>query len=452
MDCGIEILNIRMLHIEEKINCYAVAKIIIDVDDKEGENAVKQLGRDTSVVITTTSESESLTLFHGYPQNIIIRFHGAYQIEMDLAGSIHKLDVKRKKRSFQNIDSSFYDIFHQIVVEENKESLHQWSRVQEKTKALYVQYEETDWEFIKRLASQLRLVVFANMGKGASAVHIGIPKRTEKAVQEINFIKGMITNQYSGKIVSLRRLEFVSKEYYEFGDSIRFQGKTYVITKKETDYENAIIQYQYYGALPEEIIENSNYNERIIGAGICATVLERKKGYAKVQLDIDEEQSKSSAYWFPIEVPYAAGGGIGWCFEAKEGERVIVNFPDIVEKRARIRSILHRDSDSNDKLQDNSVRYLGSAEEAEIKLDASSVIVTGTEGVMIELSEEKGIEIKSSKKIRIESYKDIELLGKKITIKADDRIELATVQGSIIVDETMHLKAIQGVWSNGEPV
>jgi hypothetical protein len=246
-------------------------------------------------------------------------------------------------------------------------------------------------------------------------------------------------------------IEFTDKEYYRLGATVNFDQLDNIITRKETSYIESEIRYKYCGNVARDININPIYNEKLIGAGINATIIERKKSKAKLHLSVDEEQDKTKAYWFVMETPYAASGKTGWYLSADEGESVILNFTDKVEQSGRVRFITHSDSDSNDKLQDCAVKYFAGAGDSELKFDSTSLTITGSEGIDIMMTDKEGIKINSSEKIKIESYQNLTFKGKNITLDASDNIKMATQQGSILVDDTMHLKAAQGVWSNGEP-
>ncbi len=91
-------------------------------------------------------------VFAGLITNIRVRKGRQLQIELEFASRSVLMDIEKKSRSFQKTGGTFEDRLLAITREHGGDFMDR-SKIGKTIRIPYIQLEETDWEFIKRLAS-----------------------------------------------------------------------------------------------------------------------------------------------------------------------------------------------------------------------------------------------------------------------------------------------------------
>ena len=75
-----------------------------------------------------------------------------------------------------------------------------------------------------------------------------------------------------------------------------------------------------YLLLPAQgIRQNLHRNPKLSGASLSGVVLDRDKDRVRLHLEVDPEQKKEEACWFPYASAYTAEGNSGWYFMPEVG-------------------------------------------------------------------------------------------------------------------------------------
>lgn len=452
VDIGTGYEHIKTLYIEEAVNNYATAELLVDLSREDAERAQEAIGSSTKIAINYERNGVSHLLFHGNVSRLSVEHDGASRMELKLVSAFHAMDLAERSRSFQDQALACEDLLHRLAAEAYKIGIEVWEGGTQQTGGLLIQYEETDWQFLKRLCALWKLPVFEQMNSADGVLHVGIPKRQLKNVKPgWGVWHGKVGSGGAGEPELTGVIRFSDRECYQLGDTLQIGQRSYVICRKVTRLTGEEIIFDYEGTVRNEVFTVPFDNERITGAGIGGTVIKTKGSRVKVHLDVDEEQKEETAWWFRVELPYTAGNGAGFYFPSKEGERVEVYFPEAKERMACVRGFFHGEADTNDKLSDPSVKYIGTKEQTYTKFDSGSILISGAEGISIELSDDTGISLSSTGKLNIHSDKSVTLSAESLSLEGADQLQLSTGTSSIIIDETTHLYGMNGVWENGQP-
>lgn len=459
IESEIPFLRIENVNIIDALDEHDEAWLIACIEEKDAILAIDSISTDTNFKIKYYLEEEEVLLFNGVVVSFKISFiNGQYKIELQLKSYTYLLDIEKKSRSFQS-NYSFYSIFNKIIKEDHGGLVIQNVEKEKKQLYPYVQYEETDWEFIKRLATDLHTVLITDMGKEKPQIHIGIP---EKNIFEISTFEYKLYNNFGEYIKkksndkSIQELdfleyEFISNKNYNICDRIQYEHSVFLVVVKEAYWENETLNFKYRLRKEKGIKPTQIVNTKIIGASIDGVVLDVQGDKVKVHLSIDEEQNKENAYWFPMSTPYSNQGSGGWYSMPANGDSVKVCFPNTKTKNAYIIAVKRTDGDTNEKTGDPTIRYFETSDGKELKVSCDELSISAKKGISITMTNDGGIDINSIDEILINSDKSIVLSGSDVELSASDHIDLVTRYSNIIVDETVHLKAIEGVWSNGQP-
>lgn len=151
----VEITDILTFDMDVKKNCHTEARITGVVSENIGNALVFQQSNKSTMSISETKDNDVQTIFCGIVNDIELHQEGRLYIVKVIGISFTIiLDIEKKCRSFQNIDITYEELVKQVLADtESADVL--FCATDHKIGVPVYQYEETDWEFLKRVASQL---------------------------------------------------------------------------------------------------------------------------------------------------------------------------------------------------------------------------------------------------------------------------------------------------------
>lgn len=157
------------MEIETKEGCHS--KLALRGCLLDGENKT-DLSSDVIMLTGTSENGKEEILFHGIIQETHI-FHenGASQIILTAASESMQMDKKKRSRSFQDISLSCAEVMRSIVSEYGGAIVCEDSSI--KIEKPMIQYEETDWEFCKRLAGRMGWGIFSRSTAAKPVICVG---------------------------------------------------------------------------------------------------------------------------------------------------------------------------------------------------------------------------------------------------------------------------------------
>ena len=221
------------------------------------------------------------------------------------------------------------------------QALYRWEgREKEEAKCGFLlQYEETDWEFLRRIVSRQGCGVMPEGRFPGLGIHIGEPgslvekKLTAECYQIRSRIPGSVREDgtlWSGE-------EYCLEDQYETlypGERVWFAGKRLVVASKEGELWKGVMKYRYIlrpeGSSQVEEIRNDG----MIGASIEGRVLESSPEASRLSLSTDLE-GEAAESWHRRPVFYA-GGGMGYSGRPEEGDTLYLYFPTEKEEERTV--------------------------------------------------------------------------------------------------------------------
>ncbi|WP_310604457.1 hypothetical protein, partial [Anaerosporobacter sp.] len=357
------------------------------------------------------------------------------------------------------------------------------------TKEFLVQYRETDWEFIKRLASHhgCSLIPFFKME--GIRFYMG-EFLSDKAVEidPISYEVESATDEFLLKkkngVTGLTKEDacyycFDSREFYDLGTKVLFQGKPCYVYQVDSELLRGELIHHYQLKTEGGFQQQKQYNTKIIGASLAATILSVAGSKVKVSIEIDGKQDSSTAKSFPFSTVYSSPDGSGWYCMPESGDKVRLYFPNEYEKDAYVISAIHVDDGeegsseaskssastvSTSSASSNTgttsggtvnisiggganIADTGNAESKEpprsnpdnksitnkynkmIELTPTSITMTNNNGMSIVLDDEEGITITSDKDILIQSEEKLELSSASESMKIEGSESIELIQG-----------------------
>ncbi len=226
------------------------------------------------------------------------------------------LDREKKSRSFQNLYQTYNSVV-QKVMSDTKDASFQWKLSNEQNiNRLIVQYEESDWEFVKRIASHMHTFVIADEKNDLPSMYVGVQKKSQRDWKDETlyvYEKG-IEKQYQSILDGNNShndflyYSFRSEENYDLCDWFTIEGESFIISSKKAIFERGELLFSYKVQKEASFWQSEKYNYAIKGVALDGRIKKTKEENIYVQLDIDEEENSDYAFlWEPVY------GNIAYC-------------------------------------------------------------------------------------------------------------------------------------------
>lgn len=356
-------------------------------------------------------------LFYGYLAKIKrVTKGGTEQVLVEGISASWLLDRQSYSRSFQQVEQTFYEIAEQIVTDAGGHLLDNLDddRV---IQFPIIQYQETIWEFCKRLASHLGTWLVPEISSGYPTLEWGIPTRKEiPAFLEHHYEAELVRMSQSGEMESIYRLS--ADENFEIGDYTRFLHKTMVIFEKIVQFEHGVLRFEYLlkhkQPAPNRAIL---YNSQFAGLGLHGWIQAAKGELVQILLEIDQRKDTGD-YWYDW---YPETGNALYAMP-EPGAPVTVYFNCEDEQEGFVLHCIHPEATRVHQDDSYSNRELNRKEQSRIELFPGQIGFTQNSH---HLSLNDGqVSVGTLKTLDISAAKKVTLKASRITITAPDEIDI----------------------------
>lgn len=443
-----KILN---LNIEHGPNVFGLCTIVGEMDHKSADDIAQRTDELSETEVTTAAEGQPSRLFCGVVKNVLVNHQNKYAVvTVTLEGTCKKLDIQTHQRSYQNTAATFGQLIQQSISGEGTAEI---TVTDKPTNNLVVQYDETNWDFSIRMASQLGAPIFADIQADEPHFYVGLPPSDQvKDLSTATFQMGKKPLSSGGSSESLMVSEDTSDaglksySYIFVGNFVKVGTRFYAVKSVLGEMRDGILEMTY-GLLPlgnEEPAAGSTtdvkglavkaaQNQNCSGKMFTGTVKNVSGSKVQVQFSFDTEFSGN--HWFEYSTAYSSSDQSGWYCMPEVGDTVRVFFPSGSEGQAFAAS--------------SAPRFAGQSPKDKIWMAHGKCIQLTEQGIkiscdgeeaFIDLSPEGGIEISCSKDLNINAKGTISVQAETINLIADDKISLGTDRAFIdITDETITL-------------
>ena len=110
------------------------------------------------------SKTRFSILFNGLTKAIkTTNENGNYYVEIEGISKTSELDIKEKSRSFQNINMTYDELISSVLKNYSEKGFIQSVGCSQKINKPIFQYKETDWNFLKRICSELNSEIYCDI-------------------------------------------------------------------------------------------------------------------------------------------------------------------------------------------------------------------------------------------------------------------------------------------------
>ena len=195
-------------------------------------------------------------LFSGYPEKVEIKEERGYRIaDIQAVSGTILLDQKKSNRVFQKKVQTYMGIAG-IVTADTEHSACILPGSDMRTGGTLIQYQETDWRFLKRMASQLGLSLVPDTSYYYPRFYLGLPESEKRELGEIISCDLCFDGRYyavSGKCLVDREdficYDVVTRTSLSLGDRVTYEGRELLVSRKKTELAGgeAIFTYRLAG-------------------------------------------------------------------------------------------------------------------------------------------------------------------------------------------------------------
>ena len=429
-----EFESILEMKIEKRLNEHDTLYICGIVKDDKQITPVTSMSEGSAI----TCENDGQIYFKGLLQSVKITcLEEVYRLEVFAISNTILLDTVKYKRSFQDNGQTYQSIVETIIKENSGTVTYNADSMT--VENIILQYNETDWELAKRLASHTNDVLIPITGDTPS-FHFGATDKGGASLTTNNYaiskeFQRASRSDASPKVVESTIYSVETDEFIcELGEKFILNGADLYARAISFSYVNSALTIAYTLSPKNAISALKFYNPAITGLVLDGTVLKVENDNVKLHLHIDEEQDEGKAHLFVYATGYSMENHTGWYVMPEEGDTVQLLFPNEDEKYAYAASSVRQDD--TERTGDHLVKYWRTSFGKEIKMDKNEILITAldeTTFIRINEDESKGIEIitphpilvQSGSTLNIESEDDMTITtNKNLYIQAKDSIEM----------------------------
>lgn len=457
-----EFQDILEVKITQGINQHArlfISGILTDAEEKQCASYVQSADQNTPVALKyMDSTGEEQILFQGIVTDIKQTMRaGLKHLTMEAVSYSYLLDVKKISRSFQREGEKYSYIFQEInalareYVPNLKDDVVKAEGNQEDgiIECLVVQYHETDWEFMKRLASHFNIGLVPDLKMDSPKVYFGLPPEprgkdgAEQPVPEFNVSAYEIkrntaafatasSNTRHNSGVHLSENDFTyceaqSIDVLQLGQKVNFLEIPWYVKNSQLLMEKGAVNNTYILATAQGLMQDDRYNTKLPGRSLHGIVKTVTKDQVQVHIiDIDTKWDEGATWFFPFTTIYSSPDGSGLYMMPEVGDNVRIYFPSNKEEESVAVSSINLTPSKRGKREDTDSKILSTVYGKQIILTPGGISIISNDNLLMTLTDKGGVNIKSDKKIKFEAKDEIEIksTASKVVVSGKDEISL----------------------------
>lgn len=449
---GFESFKINKLEIVHELNNHAHAEVYVTVAEDD-RDSIENLN--ISKIIRINAKGE--LVYSGLVSSVRVeKYQDVYEVYVTSVSHSYMMDIEKKSMSFQDKNMTYKELIGTIAAKYPGTRFMDKVTEGKKIGHPIIQYKETDWEFLKRMASHFNSNLVVNVLDDCVQFYFGLPEIDKGEFYSFNYTIHKDLDTYKARKLEtpVTMLEFISYEadttdIYDLGDKVNFENMPVYISKSTYRYDKGVInntcRLSHKGGTSKPHIPNYN----IAGCSIFGRVIATARDVVKVHLEIDQGQEIGRAYWYPYASMYASQDETGWYCMPEIGDTIRLYHPEADESRAMAISSVkpHNPKEDVEKLDpehrmaNTNVKYLRTAFGKEVKFRPDGIDIIAKDGtVFISLNDDGTMNMNSNNKISFTAMNDIEIKSKNINVEATDHIAILARGSSLDLEDDIVVK------------
>ena len=434
------------LEISQKLSDHGKLQMQVIIENNEQQGFLYSHDIGGQIKVYDMRQEINQFLFCGKIESIVCE-QKADMLVAEIYALCYTVDLDRDKKNhiFQDPDAPFKELVNLIVKDSGAKFM--WQVKDRNTDQPFICHQETEWEYLIRLASRFNRPIQGSMFSEYPVFYFGIREgrdRTqtfdESKIMEYGFSsayynEGIYVSGKKHEEYCLFRIKH--HESWEIGDTVLFQGRKFTVVDRVMRFDEAG-EFYYIDTLGREgfLHRPAIYNEELIGVQLEGTIDQVE--HESVFIRFDEDGQANYAWKWVPEV-----GNL--CYIMPEDEsRVILTLPTHDEKDGIATHVLR----NNGSYPSENHRGLSTPHGKHLKLYPDQVTFEAEGVANISMFDNRGIQMNSSKGITLNAQGPITLSGEQIFVQAPDRILMQTSDSNIELCKNFNIYAPGGVSEN----
>lgn len=440
---------VKEIHIENDLNNHATLKLNAIVDESLKDSYVDSTDEETIISVYCEKENGSYVLFNGVVTKVKTNVDNyVYSLSIEAKSYTYLMDINKVKRDFQDTSMTTHALIDEVM-KSYPTAVYDINIPNEPINQYILQYNETDYEFLKRIVSKYHMGVIAAMELNNIHVYFGTPEiavnpkleinnyTISKAVEEYNDIKN---NDFEG----VPETDFITykiktDEIFNLGENFNIKGQKFYVRKVDFNMIDGSFKNTYELRPKGGLIQKRLYNMNVIGVSVKGSIAEVKRDRVKVTLD-EVINVSGAAYWFPYATVAASPDGGGWYCMPEVGEKIRMNCPTKDESKAYVINAIESYEGktgagaSEDRMSNPDNKSLQAVGQ-EVKFTPSGVNITCSGGqASMNLNKDGTIDIVGQKNINIACANNLMMRAERsLSISAEKSVDILCESGSNLV-------------------
>ncbi len=432
-----EYISFTMMECVKALNQHGSMTITGLIRQAQEQEYMALAARETWVCVKAVSEhGEEQVYFYGILTGMQMKKEAQTSVmTIEIRTGSFLLDIEKHTRSFQDAGFTYESVAASCVTPAGGYSI-MLEKEDEPTGCFLMQYDETDWAFIRRIASYAGVVLRPEYATGGKKIYLGYSGRSAAGNLEPdsyqvirNYRADSRTDAFGGDGYACETAYIVrTREIYELGDIVAFQGRRLVAGRIESRLEGQELCHTYHLIPERDGLLPALYNSRLHGVALKAKVLSVETTVVQVQFDEDENKEGCGRHWFDFATVYSTPDGAGWYCMPEVGDEVRVVFPDNCEEHAYVASSVHVGSAGGRTNPEE--KFWRNRHKKEIRFTPDSLTLTNNNGLTVELSDAEGIKICSDKDIVLKADGEVRIKSQNAGVYMDAADKMLFRQGA----------------------
>lgn len=305
-------------------------RLSVDAETEEGAKDYL-LYEEFGGVALYADRGESLQpLFYGIVTRMEVAARGGRcEVSLEAVTQSYLMDLAALDCSFQDTAMTSHQLVKGIM-ESYPGSQARIAVPDEPLGRIAVQYQETDWEFIKRVLSGQGAAVYADSTLPGIHLRMGLADEQEETDWDrlpYTVVRDTAPENASKGPKGQVRYTVQADDIFPLGKKVLFHGQELYVGMISRQLQQGILASQYTLYFREGLEIPGYGNPLLCGVSLYGVVTEVRRSRVRVALGTDTSTPCRDAYFYPYSTVAASPDGSGWYCMPKPGDPVRIFFP-----------------------------------------------------------------------------------------------------------------------------
>ena len=412
-----EFLSILSLTIDKEINNHACVVVTGLISDENASTYKEKLRRDVWVKISAVGEcGQCDDIMNGIVAGYTMDCESHQKtLTLSIMSGTWLMDCGLHFRTFQNSTLTYAQVMEFINQGYTDSNYFSIDSIDMPTGGLILQYQETDWEFLRRISSHFGSYVTPSTEYTGAKYYVG--KNTRKTVNmpsgtpyTANKRVGEFMRKSSSGLGSFSEKDYLeyrfrTRDIFDLWDQISLDGYTGFICKIHSEYTGSELMHTYFLRSKQGMACIPEFNQKHSGCSFEAVIKEVKQDVVRIDVIDDENEAQTDTLWFPYSTVYSTPDGPGWYCMPEIDDSVRLHIPGEREREAYVISAVHKGNSPDRQNPDH--KSIKTIYGKELLMTPELIKLTNNAGMSIEIDDGAGIRIISNKDIQIKAAANV---------------------------------------------